>query len=161
MPLGLNVGDGITPEGLARWEAVANGEPGAPKGRELEFAELLSFLKRQRVRNVVWLTADVHYCAAHFYDPARAAFRNFDGFWEFVAGPLNAGTFGPNALDGTFGPQVVFFKAPPPGRSNLSPLSGFQFFGEVNVHAHTAEMTVDLRDINGVSVFSKTLQARF
>jgi alkaline phosphatase D len=160
MPLGLNVGDGITPEGLARWEAVANGEPGAPKGRELEFAELLSFLKRQRVRNVVWLTADVHYCAAHFYDPARAAFRNFDGFWEFVAGPLNAGTFGPNALDGTFGPQVVFVKAPPPGQSNLSPLSGFQFFGEVNLHAHTAEMTVDLRDINGVSVFSRTLQPR-
>ena len=160
MPLGLNVGDGTTAEGLPRWEAVANGEPGAPKGRELEFVELLAFLKRQRVRNVVWLTADVHYCAAHFYDPAKAAFRDFDGFWEFVAGPLNAGTFGPNALDGTFGPQVVFFKAPPPGRSNLSPFSGFQFFGEVNIHAHTAEMTVDLRDINGVSVFSRTLQPR-
>ena len=70
------------------------------------------------------------------------------------------GTFGPNALDGTFGPQVVFVKAPPPGQSNLSPLSGFQFFGEVNLHAHTAEMTVDLRDINGVSVFSRTLQPR-
>src|SRR5215468_1914586 len=159
MPLGLNVGDGTTPEGLAKWEAVANGEPGAPKGRELEFAELLSFLKRQRVRNVVWLTADVHYCAAHLYDPARATFHDFDGFWEFVAGPLNAGTFGPNALDGTFGPQVVFFKAPPPGQSNLSPFSGLQFFGEVNLQAHSGDMTVDLRDINGVSVFSRTLNA--
>ena len=160
MPLGLNVGDGTTPEGLARWEAVANGESGSPKGRELEFVELFSFLKRKRVRNVVWLTADVHYCAAHFYDPAKAVFRDFDGFWEFVAGPLNAGTFGPNGLDGTFGPQVVFFKAPPPGRSNLSPFSGFQFFGEVNILAQTAEMTVDLRDINGISVFSRTLQPR-
>ncbi|HKB11816.1 MAG TPA: alkaline phosphatase D family protein [Vicinamibacterales bacterium] len=160
MPLGLNVGDGTTPEGLAKWEAVANGEPGAPKGRELEFAELFSFLKRQRVRNVVWLTADVHYCAAHFYDPARAAFHDFDGFWEFVAGPLNAGTFGPNALDGTFGPQVVFFKAPAAGQANLSPFSGLQFFGEVNIHGQTADMTVDLRDINGVSVFSRTLQPR-
>jgi len=160
MPLGLNVGDGTTPEGLARWEAVANGESGAPKGRELEFVELLSFLKRQRVRNVVWLTADVHYCAAHVYDPAKAAFHDFDPFWEFVAGPLNAGTFGPNALDGTFGPQVVFFKAPPPGRSNLSPFSGLQFFGEVNIAAQTADMTVDFRDINGVSVFSRTLQPK-
>src|SRR5262245_27590931 len=160
MPLGLNVGDGLTPEGLAKWEAVANGEPGSPKGREFEFAELLSFLKRQRVRNVVWLTADVHYCAAHFYDPARAAFHDFDPFWEFVAGPLNAGTFGPNGLDGTFGPQVVFFKAPPPGRSNLSPFSGLQFFGEVNIAAQTADMTVDFRDINGVSVFSRTLQPK-
>ncbi len=161
MPLGLNVPDGMTAEGLARWEAVANGESGSAKGRELEFAELLSHLKRERVRNVVWLTADVHYCAAHHYDPSRAAFRGFDPFWEFVAGPLNAGTFGPNTLDGTFGPQVVFVKAPPAGQSNLSPYSGYQFFGEVNIGAQTRQMTVDLRDINGQSVFSKTSQPRF
>jgi alkaline phosphatase D len=160
MPLGLNIGDGRTAEGLARWEAVANGESGSPKGRELEFVELLNFLKRRRVRNVVWLTADVHYCAAHYYNPAFAAFRDFDGFWEFVAGPLNAGTFGPGTLDGTFGPQVVFFKAPPAGRSNLSPMSGLQFFGEVNIDAQSRNMTVDLRDLNGLSVFSKTLQPR-
>jgi len=157
MPIGLNIGDGTTSTGQPRWEAVANGEPGSPKGRELEFAELLSHLRRQRVRNVVWLTADVHYCAAHYYDPNRAAFRDFDGFWEFVAGPLNAGSFGPNALDGTFGPQVVFVKAPPPGQSNLSPYSGLQFFGELNISAYSGEMTVDLRDINGLSVFSRRM----
>ena len=160
MPLGLNIGDGSTPEGLPRWEAAANGESGAPKGREFEFVELLSHLKHRRVRNVAWLTADVHYCAAHFYNPAKAAFRGFDGFWEFVAGPLNAGTFGPGVLDGTFGPQAVFVKAPPPGQSNLSPYSGYQFFGEVNIDAQSRDLTVDLRDINGVSVFGKTLQAR-
>jgi alkaline phosphatase D len=160
MPLGLNIGDGFLPGGVPRWEAVANGESGSPKGRELEFAELLAHLKQEKVRNVVWLTADVHYCAAHYYDPAKAAFRNFDGFWEFVAGPLNAGSFGPNALDGTFGPQVVFYKAPPAGQSNLSPFSGLQFFGEVNISAQGGDMTVDLRDINGVSVFSRTLQPR-
>jgi alkaline phosphatase D len=77
-----------------------------------------------------------------------------------VSGPLNAGSFGPNTLDGTFGPQVVFVKAPPAGQSNLSPFSGLQFFGEVNIDAQTRDMTVDLRDINGVSVFSRTLQAR-
>src|SRR4030095_14867990 len=113
---------------------------------------------KQRVRNVVWLTADVHYCAAHVYDPGRAAFRDFDAFWEFVAGPLNAGTFGPNGLDGSFGPRVVFSKTPAPGQSNLSPFSGFQFFGEVNILGQSADMTVDLRDINGISVFSTTLQ---
>jgi alkaline phosphatase D len=160
MPLGLNIGDGSTAEGLARWEGVANREPGSPKGRELEFVELLSFLKRRRVRNVVWLTADVHYCAAHYYDPANAAVRDFDPFWEFVAGPLHAGTFGPSSLDATFGPQAVFVKAPPPGRSNLSPYSGLQFFGEVNIDGTGRTLTVDLRDINGASVFSKTLQPR-
>ena len=160
MPIGLNVGDGTTPDGQPRWEAVANGNAGAPRGRELEIAELLGHLRQARVRNVVWLTADVHYAAAHYYDPNRAAFPDFDGFWEFVAGPLNAGTFGPGTLDGTFGPEVVFFKAPPPGQSNLSPYSGLQFFGEVNIEAASGDMTVDLRDIDGAPVFSKRLVPR-
>ena len=156
MPIGLNVGDGRTADGQPRWEAVANGEPGAPRGRELEFAELLRHLQRERVRNVVWLTADVHYCAAHWYEPTRASFTDFDGFWEFVAGPLHAGSFGPNELDGTFGPQVVFSKAPPPGQTNLSPYAGLQFFGEVEVDPHGA-MTVSLRDIDGHAVFTRSL----
>ena len=54
---------------------------------------------------LVWLTADVHYTAAHRYDPNRAQFQDFAPFWEFVSGPLNAGTFGPNELDATFGPR--------------------------------------------------------
>lgn len=158
MPIGLNVGDGQTAAGKPRWEAIANGDPGAPLGRELEMAELLAHLKRKRVRNTVWLTADVHYCAAHYFDPNKAAFNDFDGFWEFVAGPLNAGTFGPNVLDATFGPQAVFVRAPPAGQANLSPYAGFQFFGEVNIDARSAELTVDLRDIAGQSVFSKALR---
>jgi alkaline phosphatase D len=160
MPLSLNVGDGATPDGQLIWEAVANGESGAAKGRELEFAELLGYLKRRRVHNVVWLTADVHYCAAHYYNPAKAAFADFDGFWEFVAGPLNAGTFGPSTVDGTFGIEVMFSKAPPPGQSNLSPYSGLQFFGEVNIDRQSGDLTVDLRNIDGLSVFQKTLQPR-
>ncbi len=161
MPIGLNIGDGQTAAGTARWEAIANGNNGAPLGRELETAELLRFLRKHNVRNTVWLTADVHYCAAHYYDPSKAAFKDFDGFWEFVSGPLNAGSFGPNTLDNTFGPQVVFSKAPPAGQVNLSPFAGLQFFGEVNIDAGSAELTVDLRDIGGASVFTKTLKPKF
>ena len=47
-------------------------------------------------------------------------------FWEFVAGPIHAGTFGPNALDPTFGPEVRFQWAPPPGTGNLAPWDGLQ-----------------------------------
>jgi alkaline phosphatase D len=92
--------------------------------------------------------------------PSKGRIPRFDGFWEFVAGPLNAGTFGPNTLDGTFGPQVIFSKAPPMGQVNLSPYSGLQFFGEVNIHAQSGDMTVDLRGIDGQSVFSRRLQPR-
>jgi alkaline phosphatase D len=97
--------------------------------------------------------------AAGEYNPAAAGYTDFDVFWEFVAGPLNAGTFGPNAMDATFGPQVVFVKAPPSGQANLSPYAGYQFFGEVNVDAQGQSLTVDLRDIDGQAVYTKTLVA--
>ncbi|NOS73164.1 MAG: alkaline phosphatase [Methyloglobulus sp.] len=162
MPIGLNIGDGTVdniPNGTPRWEAIANGNGGVAAGRELEIARLLSFIKQEHINNLVWLTADVHYAAAHFYDPAKAQTKNFSPFWEFVAGPLNAGSFGPNSTDGTFGPQVVFSKAPPAGQANLSPYAGLQFFGEVNIDRDSKAMTVDLKDIEGTTVFSKILPA--
>jgi alkaline phosphatase D len=45
----------------------------------------------------------VHYTAAHYYNPEKAAFQEFEPFWEFVSGPLHAGSFGPGDLDMTFG----------------------------------------------------------
>ncbi|TGQ78496.1 hypothetical protein EN851_35355, partial [Mesorhizobium sp. M8A.F.Ca.ET.208.01.1.1] len=37
-------------------EAVSNGDNGAPKGRELEFADLLRYIKNAGITNTVWLT---------------------------------------------------------------------------------------------------------
>jgi alkaline phosphatase D len=156
MPIGLPVGDGKDAEGRARWEAVANGN-GPALGRELEIAELLSAMKKDRVRNVVWFTADVHYTAAHYYDPRKARFTGFDPFWEFVSGPMHAGTFGPNDTDDTFGPQVVYQKAPPKGQSNLPPSAGMQFFGEVEIDGRSGEMAVTLRDASGASLHRQAI----
>lgn len=151
MPVGLVVTDGD------KYEAVANADDGVPKGRELEIKELLSFLRAENVRNVVWVTADVHYTAAHHYHPDRATFSEFDPFWEFVSGPLNAGTFGPNELDDTFGPEVVFEKSPPEGESNLPPSAGLQFFGQVDVDPATDALTVTLKDIDGEALYTEEL----
>lgn len=155
MPLGLNVGDGTDVQGRPRFENSSNGD-GPVLGREFEIAEVLRYIKRQHVNNVVWFTADVHYCAAHFYDPNLAQFQDFEPFWEFVSGPLNAGSFGPGKLDNTFGPQVVFQKYPP--AQNLSPFAGLQFFGQVDIDGRTAAMTVNLKDIEGATVYRKELQ---
>jgi alkaline phosphatase D len=152
MPLGLVVRDGP-----ADFEAVANGDAGAPLGRELEIADVLRHLKRRRVRNVVWVTADVHYCAAHRYDPARARFAEFDPFWEFVAGPLHAGTFGPAELDGTFGPEVRFVGIPPGMKPNRPPSAGLQFFGTLEVHGRSRTLTVRLHDLSGKAIFGLEL----
>ncbi|MEQ1637436.1 MAG: alkaline phosphatase D family protein [Methylococcales bacterium] len=159
MPIGLNVGDGVNAQGKPRWEAVANGDNGVAAGRELELARLFSAIKQAQIKNIVWLTADVHYAAAHYYDPAKAQSKDFLPFWEFVSGPLNAGSFGPNTTDATFGPQVLFYKAPPAGQANLSPYAGLQFFGEVNIDRNSKAMTVALKDLSGATVFSKQLVA--
>jgi len=71
---------------------------------------------------------------------ARLAFRRsgerLGPDWSYDESFANARrAVGPNALGGTFGPQVVF-------------------------DAPGGALTVDLRDINGVSVFSRTLQPR-
>ncbi len=149
LPLGV-----VVPDGPVNEESVSNRDPGAPLGKELEIAAVLSAFKRRRVRNVVWLTADVHYCAANHYDPSRASFTDFDPFWEFVAGPIAAGTFGPNDLDATFGPRTVFSRAA--DYPNQSPRGGNQFFGHCAIAADGA-LTVSLRDLRGTVLWSTVL----
>ena len=108
----------------------------------------------------MWLTADVHYAAAHYYNPDKAQFQEFDPFWEFVSGPLHAGTFGPNELDNTFGPEVKFVKAPGLDKQNLPPSAGMQFFGHVKIDGTTGQMTVTLRDRADVALWSTTLDPK-
>ncbi len=151
MPLGLSVVDGPL------FEAVANRDGGPPLGRELEIAGLLKFIRDRRIRNVVFVTGDVHYCAAHHYDPSRAAFTDFDPFWEFVAGPAHAGTFGPADLDKTFGPEVRFIGIPKGMRGNRPPSEGLQFFGTLTVDGRTQAMTVTLRNLAGETLYTVEL----
>ncbi|MBV7393394.1 alkaline phosphatase D family protein [Mameliella sediminis] len=156
MPIGVIVWDQwATQSGV---EAIANGDDGDAKGRELEIADLLRFIKTAGVKNTVWLTADVHYTAAHHYSPDRAAFQDFEPFWEFVSGPIHAGTFGPNGLDMTFGPEVKFVKAPTAEQgANLPPSMGLQFFGLVDIDGATEQMKVRLMDRADVELWSVTL----
>jgi alkaline phosphatase D len=157
MPIGLQIPDGTDAQGRARFEGSSNGD-GPVLGREFEIADILRFIKREDIVNTVWLTADVHYCAAHYYDPGKAQFQDFDPFWEFVSGPLHAGAFGPNTLDNTFGPKVVFQKYPP--AANTSPGVGYQFFGQVDIDSDSKDMVVALKDIDGAQVFSQRLRAK-
>ena len=147
------------PIGLISADAIALGD-GPPERRECEIADLLFFMKRAGVRNTVWLTADMHYTAAHHYDPNRAVFQDFEPFWEFVSGPLHAGTFGPNELDTTFGPELKFIKAPGLDKQNLPPSAGMQFFGHVKIDGATGQMTVTLRDRADVALWSTTLNPK-
>ena len=148
------------PIGLISLDAIALGD-GPPDRREHEIADLLSFLKRAGVRNTVWLTADMHYTAAHHYDPNRAQFSDFEPFWEFVSGPLHAGSWGPGELDDTFGPKAMFQKGCSAEQGeNLAPCFGLQFFGRVDIDGRTEVMTVTLKDVDNSDLWSVDIAPR-
>jgi alkaline phosphatase D len=149
MPMGV-----VVPARPSFFEASATGVAGAPLGRELDIAELLRYIRDRKIANTVWITADVHYCAAHHYDPARARFTEFNAFWEFVAGPLNAGTFAPGTLDPTFGPELKFAGTSPSTKPNRPPSDGLQFFGTLTVDARTRALTAKLIDLAGTVLYT-------
>lgn len=154
-PLGLNIHD--TKD---RFDGFANNHSGGPRGRELEIAQLLRELKRAQVKNTLWLTADVHYAAAHHFQPERAKFKDFDPFWEFLAGPLNAATFGPNGLDPTFGPEVIYQSLPKGLRPGASPLEPYQFFGTGEIDPDTQQLTIRFFNQFGNELWHRSMEAK-
>jgi len=88
-------------------------------------------------------------------------FQDFEPFWEFVSGPIHAGTFGPNQLDNTFGPQLMYVKAPGPNQGqSLPPSDGLQFFGHVAIDGATQVMTVALKDVDDHALWSTALEPK-
>lgn len=130
MPIGLQIGEPgklvptFAPDGWGN-------ENGAPREREVELARILSGIKARGVKNVVWLSADVHYSAVHRFDPARAIYKDFDPFYELVAGPMHATAFGRKQLDDTFGPEVEWASMGWDERG--SPFDGKQWFGVIDI----------------------------
>jgi alkaline phosphatase D len=129
-------------------------------GREAQLRDLLKFIKAKAIKNVVWITADVHFPAAIYYDPTQAVFQDFDPFWEFVIGPIHAGAFGPSAnlpLDPSFGPRYEFSVFPP--EANLPPPHN-HFFGAIDIAGRTAELTARIYKITGEIAYEKVLKPR-
>ena len=93
--------------------------------------------------------------------PERAVFQDFEPFWEFISGPLHAGTWRPQQLDNTFGPRAVFQKGCGDGqRDDLAPCFGLQFFGHVAIDGATEVMTVTLKDVDDHALWSTRIEPR-
>lgn len=141
-------------------DGVANGDHGRPMGREPEIGRVLSAIKRYGVRNVVWITADVHYTAANHYSPERATFTDFEPFWEFISGPLHCSPFTarPEKLDRTFGPLVHFTHGKDePLPVKIAPRPDNQHIGQLAI-APSGELTVRLYDAVGTVLWQKVLE---
>lgn len=81
---------------------------GTRNGFERELLDLLRSLDRRNIKNVVFITADLHFSQATRHS------RDYDGdgdsllFHEVVAGPLNARTSAPYWLDETTNPTSLY-----------------------------------------------------
>ena len=150
VPLSIVVGG---PTDRDAWSQGAD----AVLGREVQLAELLKFIQDEKIRNVLFITADVHYDAAISYEPNRARGMDieFEPFWEFVVGPANAGAFGSGDLDRSFGPQYEFIRAPSTeGIGQNSPPPYLQSFGMIEISREGA-LTARLNDITGKLLYEK------
>jgi alkaline phosphatase D len=148
------------PLGVATPDAVGQGD-GPVNGREFEIADLLSFIKRARIQNTVWITADLHYTAALYFDPNAAVFQDFEPFWGFISGPLHAGTWTPRPLDNTFGPRLMYQKACSQEQGeDMPPCFGMQFFGHVAIDGESEVMTVTLKDVDDRDLWSTRIEPR-
>lgn len=148
---------GITSRAEGKGSDNATNGRGAPLGRELELADILAYLQQAGVRDVVWLTADLHYATATRYAPENAVFKSFDPFWEFMAGPLHAGTGRLHKLDPTFGARTEWASIPAGLGRHAPPSEGLQFYGIVEIDAKSHDLTVQVYDQEARSVYEQVL----
>ncbi|HXF93364.1 MAG TPA: alkaline phosphatase D family protein [Nitrospiraceae bacterium] len=112
-------------------------------GFQTELEQLVEAILSRRIRNVVWLAADVHYVQANAYDPDGDGVADFH---EFICGPLSAAYGRPTPPNPVFKPMTLFSD------------SGYSNFGLVSVKRTTLE--VRILDDKGALRATHTLRAR-
>lgn len=125
-------------------------------GFESEAALILRHAYDHGMRNLIWITTDVHFATGFLYRPIGED-RDF-AVHEFVSGPMNAGVFPHEKLDQTFRPERLFFWGPKkPIKSYAEALSWFNF-GLLEVDAE-GDLTVSIVNARGVVVAEHSLPA--
>lgn len=89
-----------------RCDGWANSE--SATGFERELLEITDLILKNKIKNIVWLTGDMHLANAVQYDPNRDGVIDF---YEFTAGPLSALTYFVGALDATLNPTRIYGNA--------------------------------------------------
>lgn len=147
-------------DGLARsdatWKVVVNSVPisvptkgddfADEKGRRgfhREMEAILAAVRDAHVKNLVFLTTDVHFATGFRYRP----FPQLE-FLEFISGPLNAGMFAKQDLDPSFHPERLFFYGGPQPQEVTDFAQAWPFFnfGEADIDAAG---TLTVRIVNG------------
>jgi len=101
---------------------------GTRQGFERELVAMFTGLRAVQVRNLVWLTTDVHFATGFRSTP-------FPGFrlLELTSGPLSAGFFPRRDLDPTLHPERLYFHGPETPPASFDEARGYFNFGELEV----------------------------
>lgn len=152
VPLAIPTGS----HGLPGRDGRSNHHDGS--GFEHELIDLLRFMQQQGMRNVVFLTTDVHFAQALRYTP----FSDDPAFQihEFVVGPLNAWVFPNRTLDPTLNPQSLFVFGPEHGDdvTTWEQAKAWFNFGSLQIDAY-GRLTAQIKDVNGQSVYALDIAA--
>lgn len=114
-------------------------------GFDTELGKIITALRTQNKRNVVWLSTDIHVARSLSYDPDQDGVADFH---EFISGPLSAITGDLDPLDETFHPQILYEK------------THFFNFGVVRIAGQTGALTVEIQDQKGNTDYKITIPAR-
>jgi alkaline phosphatase D len=116
------------------WANGDNINPNDKTGYEHEFAKISTFIMENNIKNVNFVTADVHFADIIQYDPDHNGTVDYR---ELISGPIGAGMGQPSTLDPTFGPERLYAEG------------GFFNFGVIKVNPGQKQMSVEIRDENG------------
>lgn len=117
-------------------------------GFESELTDLLEFIDNQQIKNVVFITTDVHFPAFIKYDFDLNNDGTITEIYEFVSGPLSAFRLGVPfpELDETFNPSLLY------GEGNIFNFGYIRIedTGEEDSNIGKPHLIADIRDANGV-----------
>jgi alkaline phosphatase D len=115
---------------------------GVPEENSTGFAHerdaILRAFRQRGIRNLVFLTADVHHAELIRHHPTPEF-----SFHEFIAGPLTASQGRPRPLDAALNPRSLFARG------------GVNNFGEIRIEP--ALFTVRILDEEGTELFTHTI----
>ena len=107
-------------------------------GFAMERDTILTTFRQRGIRNLIFLTADVHHAELIRHHPTPQF-----SFHEFIAGPLAASHGRPRPLDAALNPRSLFARG------------GLNNFGEIRIEP--ALLTVRILDEQGTELFTHTI----
>jgi alkaline phosphatase D len=114
-------------------------------GFDTELGKIVTTLRDHHVRNVAWISTDIHVARILSYDPDQDGTADFH---EFICGPLSAITGNFDALDQTFHPTILYEE------------TRFFNFGVVKIDGKSGALNVEIRDQEGKVHYTLTLPAQ-